>query len=385
MSGTPAIYLDNNATTVAAPEAVAAMLEVLHGADGNPSSSHAIGQAAKMRVSAARADVARLVGASPAEIVFTASATEANHHALLGAITMNPARQHVVLSAIEHPSSLALVGALAAQGVRHTLVPAGANGVVDPDAIEAAIEPGTALVSVMWANNETGVIQPVYEIAAIARRKGALFHTDAVQAVGRVPVDFAELGADLLALSGHKLHGPKGIGALVVRKGLRLPPLVHGHQERGRRGGTENVPGIAGLAVAARLALERLDDDGVRIARLRDRLQAGLLSRIPGAQVSGGEASRLPNTLNLRFGLVDGEVILDRLDKLGVCASSGSACTAAGTAPSHVLLAMGQTRDQARAAIRLSLSRATTDGEIERVIEILPGIVRPLLSVERAA
>jgi len=385
MSGAPIIYLDNNATTAPAPDVTVAMLEALQDAYGNPSSKHAIGQAAMMRVASARADVARLVGASPAEIVFTANATEANHQAILGALAMAPGRQHFVLSAIEHPSSLALVDALAAQGVRHTRVPVGAAGVVDLIALEAAIEPDTSLVSVMWANNETGVVQPVADIAAIARRKGVPFHTDAVQAVGRVSVDFAALGADLLSLSGHKLHGPKGIGALVVRKGFRLPPFVHGHQERGRRGGTENVPAIVGLAAAARLAMERLDDDAARIARLRDRLQAELLARIPEARINGGAAPRLPNTLNVGFGLVDGEVILDRLDKLGVCASSGSACTASGTEPSHVLLAMGQTRTQALAALRLSLSRTTTDAEIDRVIDSLPDIVRASMPVERAA
>lgn len=379
------IYLDHNATTAPAPEAIAAMLDAMQSDYGNPSSTHAVGQRAKMVVAAARAEVATLVGARPAEIVFTASATEANHQAVLGALALDAAKTHLVVSAIEHPSTLALVRALAARGVTHSFVPVAHGGVVELAALEAAIRPDTALVSLMWANNETGAIQPVTEAAALAHARGVLFHTDAVQAVGRIPVDFAACGADLLSLSGHKLHGPKGIGALVVRKGLKLPALIHGHQERARRGGTENVPGIAGLGAAARIARERMAVDAERIGALRDRLQAGLLARLPAVRIAGGGAPRLPNTLNLRFAEIDNEPILDRLDKAGICASSGSACTAGGTEPSHVLLAMGHTREQALAAIRLSLGRDTTAAEIERVIEILTDIVRPLLPFECAA
>lgn len=385
MSEESTIYLDNNATTAPAPEVCAAVAAALTEHYGNPSSTHAVGQVAKRVVAEARKDLGRLIGAGPAEIVFTSSATEANHQAILGALSLDPAKRHLVLSAVEHPSSLVLVRQLEAQGVHTTLVPVDGGGRLDLDALRDAIRDDTALVSVMWANNETGVLLPVEEAAAIARGRGVPFHTDAVQAVGRVTVDFAACGADLLSLSGHKLHAPKGVGALVVRKGLKWPPLIYGHQERTRRGGTENVPGIVGLGAAARLAFDSMSEDALRIGALRDRLEAGLLAALPEAVVAGNASPRLPNTLNIRFAALDSEPILDRLDKLGIYASSGSACTAAGTEPSHVLLAMGQTREQAAAALRLSLGRSTTAADIDRVLDVLPSIVRTRLPIERAA
>lgn len=364
------VYLDNNATTQPAPEVVDAMQECLRDCWGNPSSKHRAGEAAKLRVGTARAQVAALLGATPPEIVFTGSATEANHMAILGALALAEGRRHLVASATEHPSTMLLLRHLESSGVRVTLVGVDGQGRLDLDALDSAIEADTALVSLMWANNETGVIFPVQEAARIAKRRGVLFHTDAVQAAGRVPIDLREMAADLLTISGHKLHAPKGIGALYVRKGVKLPPLVFGHQERARRGGTENVPGIVGLGVAAELAMKNTQSE----AALRDRLERGLLT-LPEAKVNAEDAPRLPNTSSVRFGTIDAEIVLDRLDRLGIYASIGSACTAGGSAPSHVLKAMGLSDDEARATVRFSLSRYTREADIDVVLEALPTII----------
>lgn len=370
----PEIYLDHNATTRPAPACVAAMLACLEADWGNPSSKHGRGQRAKQRVLEARGRVARLLGAQPAEIVFTGSATEANHAAILGALQLDPGRRHIVASAVEHPATLALLRHLEAQGrAALTLLPVDRQGRLDLAGLERAITPATALVSLMWANNETGVLFPVEQAAALARAKGALFHTDAVQAAGKLAIDLGRLPIDLLTLSGHKLHGPQGIGALFVRKGPKWPPVLFGHQERGRRGGTENVAAIAGLGVAAELAAQWLAAGGPpQMAALRDRLEQGIRARVPRAAVNGGEAPRLAHTANLRFPGLDGEVILDRLDRAGIRASAGSACAAGGSEPSHVLTAMGLNRAEAAASIRFSLGRHTTAAEIERVLELLP-------------
>ncbi|ADJ64355.1 aminotransferase class V-fold PLP-dependent enzyme [Herbaspirillum seropedicae] len=370
------IYLDNNATTRPTPEVLAAMQACQDEAWGNPSSKHRVGDAARQRMNSARAEVAALLAASAAELVFTSGATEANHMAILGALALQPQRRHIVSSLVEHPSTLLLLRHLQAQGVRISWIAVDEHGQLQLDELAAAITPDTALVSLMWANNETGVVFPIAQAAELARQRGVLFHTDAVQAVGRVPCDVAGLGVDLLSLSAHKLHGPKGIGALYVRKGIKLPPLLFGHQERGRRGGTEDVAGIVGLGVAAaqaRAALPRMQ----AVSALRQRFERGL-ARLPQVKINGAGAARLPNTVSVRFGQVHAELVLERLDRLGICASSGSACTASGDMPSHVLMAMGMSSEQAVATIRFSLSRDTREDEIDAVLAALLQIVQPL-------
>lgn len=378
MSAPSLIYADNNATTALAPEVLEAMKACLSDCYGNPSSTHRIGAAAKQVVMDARSKVAALIGASPAEIIFTSSATESNHLAILGALGRDRSRRHLVTTAVEHPSMRLLLAQLVAEGVTVSEISVDADGLPDLATLEAAITPQTALVSMMWANNETGAIFPVEIAAAIAAHHGAAFHTDAVQAVGRVPIDMRRTPVDLLSFSGHKLHAGKGIGVLFMRKGLKLPPLLWGHQERGRRGGTENVAAIAGLGVAAELARSYIEIESDHVAVLRDRLERGILRQFPFACVNGSGAPRLANTSNIRFGEIDAEIILDRLDKAGICASSGSACTAGGPEPSHVLRAMGQSHAKALAAVRFSLSRYSIAVEVDRILDVLPGIVRPL-------
>jgi cysteine desulfurase len=370
------IYLDNNATTRVAPECLDAMLACLRDEYGNPSSKHAAGERARRLVSEARVQVAELLGAQPAEIAFTSGGTESNHLAILGALSRDPRRQHVIASSVEHPSTLQLLRHLESHGVRVTLLPVDVQGRLDPAAIEAAIAPDTALISLLWANNETGVLFPAEAAARIARERGVLLHLDAVQAIGKIAVDLRQLPADFLSLSGHKLHAPKGVGALFVRKGVKLPPLLFGHQERGRRGGTENVPGIVGLGIAANLAAETLEIDGDQMSMRRDRLEQGVRERVPFASVNGGEAARVANTSNIRFGDLVGEAIAERLNRVGVSVSLGAACTAGSTEPSHVLTAMGLDARAALASVRFSLSRYTTSAEIERVLDLLPSIVR---------
>ncbi|EOA05102.1 cysteine desulfurase [Herbaspirillum frisingense GSF30] len=368
------IYLDNNATTRPTPEVLAAMQACHDEAWGNPSSKHRVGDAARQRMNSARAEVAALLAASSAELVFTSGATEANHMAILGALALQPQRRHIVSSLVEHPSTLLLLRHLQAQGVRISWIAVDEHGQLQLDELAAAITPDTALVSLMWANNETGVVFPIAQAAELARQRGVLFHTDAVQAVSRVPCDVAAMGVDLLSLSAHKLHGPKGIGALYVRKGIRLPPLLFGHQERGRRGGTEDVAGIVGLGVAAaqaRAALPRM----LAVSALRQRFERGL-ARLPQVRINGAGAARLPNTVSVRFGQVHAELLLEHLDRLGICASSGSACTASGDMPSHVLMAMGLSSEQAAATLRFSLSRDTRDDEIDAVLAALLQIVQ---------
>ena len=358
------IYLDNNATTRLAPEVREAMLPFLDEAYGNPSSQNAPGQRAKEALIAARRTVAEALHASPAEIVFTSGATEGNHAAILGALAyFNGQRRHIVASAVEHPSTLKLLQELEKQGVAVTLVGVDERGMLNLAALDAAISHDTALVSVMWANNETGVIFPVEEIAHLAKLHGALFHTDAVQAVGRLPLDWGSSAIDLLSLSGHKLHAPKGIGALLVRKGLKLPPLLHGSQERNRRGGTENMIGIAGLGAAMTL-LDVVEQS--RLQALRDLLEQRITTSLPFARINGAGTPRVANTSNLNFGELNGEALLLQLERGGVIASSGSACQSGGNQPSHVLGAMGLEHARAQASLRFSLSRYTTADEIEQ-------------------
>jgi cysteine desulfurase len=378
------IYLDNNATTRPAPEVVAAMLPYLSDLYANPSSAHGAGMAAKQAIGQARGSVAGLIGAKPAEITFTASATEANHLAILGTLRARPERRHVVTTAVEHPSSLALFQELVSQGYHVTILPVDGEGRIRRHDLASVVSSDTALVSVMWANNETGVLMPVLEAAEIARSRGAAFHTDAVQAVGRLEIDLRELPVDLLTFSGHKLHGPKGIGVLFARKGFALTPLILGHQERRLRGGTENVPAIVGLGVAALLARDALaSGSGAAIAALRDRLEAGVLARLAGARINGGAAARIPNTSNIAFidrgGFpMEGEALLMKLDQAGIQVSMGAACAAGGMDPSHVLLALGLSEAQAAASLRFSLSRYSDARDIDAVLDALPGIAARL-------
>jgi len=384
------IYLDNNATTALAPEVREAILPHLFGEFANPSSPHGPGMAARRAVGEARAQIAALIGAKPADLVMTGGATEATHTAILGALRTleetEHTRSHIVTTAVEHPATLALFEDLRQQGWRVTVLPVDADGVPSLAALGAVVTERTALVSMMWANNETGVLMPVAGASAIAHAHGALFHTDAVQAAGRVPVDCGI--ADYLTLSAHKMHGPKGIGALYVRKGAPFRPLIHGHQERRRRGGTENVPGIVGFGAAASLADLWMDESGLT-AFLRDRLENGVLARWPGARVNGAGAARLPNTTNIRFAdaqgrPVDAEELLIRLDRAGIAVSMGAACSSGanggGNEPSHVLTAMGLTGAEAAASLRFSLSRYTTAAEVDAVLSELPALHARLMT-----
>jgi cysteine desulfurase len=363
------IYLDNNATTSLAPQVRAALLPLLDEEYGNPSSKNAPGQRAKERVMMARHSIASALGATPAEIIFTGSATEANHHAILGALQhFGGARRHIVSSAVEHPSTLRLLRSLEQRGHPVTLLKVDANGALNLNELEAAVGDDTALVSIMWANNETGVIFPVERIAQLAKSRGALFHTDAVQAVGRLPLDWKNSAIDLLSFSGHKLHAPKGIGALLLRKGLNLTPLLFGSQERNRRGGTENMLGIVGLGVAATLLHCAAQD---RLGRLCGQMENRIVSSVHFARINGRYAPRIGNTSNIQFGELNAEALLAHLERAGVIASIGAACQAGGSHPSHVLTAMGLSQDAARASLRFSLSRYSSDAEIERATEAI--------------
>ncbi|MGB6065044.1 MAG: cysteine desulfurase NifS [Desulfomonilaceae bacterium] len=377
------VYLDNNATTMVAPEVFEAVRPFLTERYGNPSSMHSFGGSVAHDVVKAREALAQLLGAAPQEVIFTSGGTESDSTAILSALATMPERREIVTTRVEHPAVLNLckhLGRFKGYSIRWLSV--GKDGMLDMDEVRAKITDQAAVVSVMWANNETGVIFPVREIVEIARAHGALMHTDAVQAVGKIPMELGSSDINFLSLSGHKLHAPKGIGALYIKKGTRFSPFViGGHQESDRRGGTENVPGIVGLGEAARLAMKNFDEENSRVRKLRDRLQEGLLSAITAAQVNGHQKSRLPNTLNVGFEFVEGEAILMRMDDKGICASSGSACTSGSLEPSHVLRAMGVPFTSVHGSIRFSLSRYNTEDEIEYVIQELPGIVEFLRSM----
>ena len=377
------VYLDNNATTMVAPEVVDAMLPFLREHYGNPSSMHSFGGGVMGPVEAARESVAALVGAqSPSEIIFTSCGTEADNTAILSALQTQPDKNHVITSRVEHPAVRSLLQSLTRRGYLVTEVPVDGAGLLDPSDVERAITAATALITVMAANNETGVVYPIRELGAIARRNGVLMHTDAVQLVGKERLRVDELNVDFLAMSGHKIHAPKGVGALWVRRGTRFRPFViGGHQERGRRGGTEAVPNIVALGKAAELALEHLEDEQVRVRRLRDRLESGLMEAIPRVKLNGSSAQRLPNTSNLSFEHVEGEAILLMMSDLGIAASSGSACTSGSLEPSHVLRAMGVSYTFAHGSIRFSLSRYNTDEDIDYVLEKMPGIIARLRQI----
>ncbi|HJV63769.1 MAG TPA: cysteine desulfurase family protein [Albitalea sp.] len=381
MSAAQCVYLDHNATTPVAPEVATAVLDALQRAWANPSSTHAPGQAARRLLADARARVANFLGCQGTELVFTSGATEANHMAVLGALAaagFGP-RQRLVLSAVEHPGLLALAERLRDEGVQVDLIPVDAHGRLDLAAARELIGADVALVSVMGANNETGVLMPIAEIAEIAHARGSLLHVDATQLVGKSRLSFAHSGADLMSVSAHKLAGPKGVGALLVRKGLDLPPLLAGRQERHRRGGTENLPGIAGFAAACDRAARSLVDDIAHMRSLRQRLEQGLRRALPALHVHGRKAERLPNTACVRFGALDADQVLGRLERAGIVASSGAACSAGGTQPSHVLLAMGESALHAKASVRFSLGRDTTASDIERAIDAARRVVAPLL------
>jgi len=374
------IYLDHNSTTPVAPEVVEAMLPYFSGEFGNASSIHSFGQRARAAVERARESVAALVGARPAEIVFSSGGTESDNLAIFGIVGADSrARKHVVTTQIEHHAVLNACQALERQGVEVTYVPVSRAGVVDAQDVRRALRPETVLISVMHANNELGTVQPVEEIGRIAAEADVYFHTDAVQSAGKLPLAVERLGADLLALSAHKLRGPKGVGALYVRKGTRLRPLFYGgHHERDRRPGTENVAGIVGLGRAAELAVANLAADAARIAALRDRLEAELVARVPHARINGAGAVRTPNTTNIVFPFVEGEALVIALDLKGVACSTGAACSAGAVEPSHVLTAIGLPADEARASLRFSLGHETSPADVEAAIGIIPGVVEHL-------
>jgi cysteine desulfurase len=382
------VYLDNNATTRADPEVVAKMLPFFSEEFGNASSSHGFGVEVSGAVREARRSVQALLGAAhDHEIVFTSGGTESDNAAILAGLAAREGRDEIVTTAVEHPAILSLVEHLQkTRAVIVHLIGVDARGRIDLDAFRAALGPKTAIVSAMWANNETGTLFPVEELARLAHEAGALFHTDAVQAVGKIPIDLKTTQIDFLSLSGHKLHGPKGIGALYVRKGTKFAPFLRGgHQERARRGGTENTPGIVGLGAAAELARLRLQEDAVHIAALRDRLEAGVTQRIAQCQISGDVDNRLVNTSNIAFSDIEGEAILTHLDRAGIAASTGSACTAGSTEPSHVLRAMNVPEEALHGAIRFSFSRENTIEEVDDVLETLPGIVAKLRDIAQAS
>jgi cysteine desulfurase len=381
------IYFDHNATTPVDPLVVEVMIRALTEDFGNPSSVHYFGQQAKARVDDARGSIAALIGAEPSEVVFTSGGTEADNFAIRGAAeALEPSgRRHLITSGIEHEAVLNTFKALGKRGWKITMLPVDASGILAPDALRAAMTDDTALVSLMHANNEIGTIQPVAALAAIAHERGAVFHTDAVQSAGKIPVDVRALGADLLSLSAHKFYGPKGIGALWIRRGTRMVPfLMGGRQERSRRASTENVPGIMGMGVAAGLARRKLADEATRVGALRDRLEQRILTTVPRTAVNGARDPRVPNTTNISFERVEAESLLIALDLEGIAVSTGSACSSGTLEPSHVLRAMGLPAHRTQSSIRFSLGAANTEEQIDRVTGLLPRVVEKLRTLAGA-
>ena len=374
------IYLDYAATTPTHPDVVKAMLPYFTEAFGNPSSIYSYGQEAKGAIEEARVKVASLISARGEEIVFTSGGTEADNFAIKGVAFANERKgNHIITSPIEHHAVTETCSFLKRRGFRITYLPVDGYGMVDPDDVRKAITDKTILISVMRANNEMGTIEPIAEIARIAKEAGVYFHTDAVQAVGHIPVDVNELGVDLLSMSAHKLYGPKGVGALYIRKGTKLTPFMHGgEQERRRRASTENVPGIVGFGKAAELARQEMSKEAERLTSLRDRLVKGLLERIDHTHLNGHPIIRLPNNVNVSVDFVEGESMLLTLDLEGICASTGSACSSSSLEPSHMLLAIGLSHEQAHGSLRFSLGKWTTEEDIERVLDVLPGVVAKL-------
>ncbi len=376
------IYMDNNATTRIAPEVVDAMMPFLTDCYGNPSSMHTFGGQVAKAIEEARGRIADLLGAEPEEIVFTSCGTESDSTAILSALQTWPEKRHVITTRVEHPAVKNLCENLAQlTGHKHriTRLKVERDGTLDMEEYRQALTEDTAIVSVMWANNETGVIFPVEEMAAMARERDILFHTDAVQAVGKIPINMKENVIDFLSLSGHKLHAPKGVGVLYIRRGTPFVPFLNGgHQEKGRRGGTENVASIIGLGRACSLAAEKMEEENTRVRALRDRLEKGLLSSIPKSMLNGHPEKRLPNTTNISFEFVEGEAILLHMNEYNICASSGSACTSGSLEPSHVLRAMGVPFTAAHGSIRFSLSIYNTEEEVDSVLDKMPGIIAGL-------
>ncbi len=373
------IYLDNNATTAVAPEVFESMVPFLTENYGNPSSAYSFGKQVHAYVEQARESVADLLGTKPKQVVFTSCGTESDNAAIWSAL-QTTGKKHIVTTSVEHSAIMNQCEYLEKNGYAVTWLPVDSQGMLTVEQVEAAIRPDTAIVSVMWANNETGVLFPVLEIAEMCAKKGVLFHTDAVQTPGKI--DLSGVGAskiDFLSLSGHKLHAPKGVGVLYVKRGVKLLPYVMGGgQERGKRGGTENVASIVGLGRAAELAVERLKDEQVRVRALRDRFEQGLLKTLPHLYVNGNRDNRLPNTSNLAFDFVEAEAVLLRLDMIGICASSGSACTTGSLDPSHVLSAMGLTPARARSCVRFSFAHNNTEEDIDFALKNIPGIIEQL-------
>lgn len=373
------IYVDNNATTQVAPEVMEAMLPYFRDYYGNPSSMHTFGGQVGPKVREAREQVASLLGAEAEEIIFTSCGSESDNTAIRSALASNPDKRHIVISRVEHPAIRSLAASLAKQGYRVTEIPVDSQGHLNLEKLRESLTPDTAIVSIMWANNETGVIFPIEKIAEMVHRQGIIFHTDAVQAVGKIPINLRDTAIDMLSLSGHKLHAAKGIGALYIRKGTKFSPfLIGGHQERGRRAGTENVPGIIGLGAGCRLAKENMDQENSKVKELRDHLEKELLYRIPNAVVNGDPLQRLPNTSNISFEFIEGESILLMLNEFNICASSGSACTSGSLEPSHVIRAMGVPFTMAHGSIRFSLSIYNTREEIDFIIDKLPPVIERL-------
>lgn len=376
------IYFDNNATTMVLPEVFNAMAPYFTENYGNASSMHHFGGLNKKAIENARRNVAALLNAMPAEIIFTSGGTESDSSAIYSALRVYPAKKHIITSAVEHPAVLEVFKKLSKEGYNVDFIGVDSDGRFNMEQYKSVLNEDTALVSVMWANSETGTIFPVKEIAALAHKAGALFHTDAVQAVGKIPTDVKDIDADMLSCSSHKIHGPKGVGALYVKQGVRfLPFMVGGHQEKSRRAGTENVPALVGFGEAAKIAKETLWKYEAQVAPLRDKLENALLAAIPDCKVNGDKLSRLPNTSNISFGYVEGESILMMLDEHNICASSGSACTSGSLEPSHVLMAMGVPFQFAHGSIRFSLSKFNTEEEVDTVVKVLPPIIKRLREI----
>lgn len=374
-------YFDNNATTRVAPEVVDAMIPFLRELWGNPSSAYAFGAQVHGHVEAARAKVAALINADPKEVIFTSCGTEANNSAIHSAL-LNTGKKHVVTTAVEHSANINFGEHLQKRGYEVTYLPVESDGSLDLHRLEKAIRPDTAIVSVMYANNETGVVFPIEEVAAICRSKDTLCHTDAVQVPGKLKIDVKQLGVDFLSLSAHKLHAPKGVGLLYVKRRTKYSPyIIGGHQEKGRRGGTESVANIVAFGRAAELAMATLDEENTRVRAMRDRLENFILTNIPNTIRNGAKEPRLPNTANIAFDFVEAEAVLLLLDQIGVCASSGSACTTGSLDPSHVLSAMGVKPMRARGSVRFSLGIYNTDAEVDYLIQHLPPIIQKLRDI----
>jgi cysteine desulfurase len=376
------LYLDHNATTPIDPEVREAMLPWLENEFGNPSSVYSLGRRAAAALTRAREQVASLVGASPSEIIFNSCGTEATNTAILSALAVDPDKRHIITSNVEHSATVKLCEHLATRGYEITWLPVDREGLLDPDKLETSITNDTAVVSLLWANNETGILFPVEEIAAITTRKKVPLHLDAVQAAGKVPINLEELGVQYVSLSAHKLYAPKGVGALYVNRRARFTPLFRGSQEESKRGGTQNVASIVAFGKAAELAEAHLLMAAERIAKLRDRFEQDLLTMIEGVRRNGTDEPRLPNTSNLTFTGIEAETALLLFDKEGLCCSAGSACSSGSINPSHVLTAMGVTRDEARSSLRFSLGRTTTDADIDRALEIIPRIIAKLRALQ---